>query len=135
MRVGRWAVFLVIAGCGTNASTPEHRDPPQRGAVFVCASDIFGSDRCYATKVEDVPKWDIKDPKLADRAWCIATPARADSNGRLCYVTLDDCTRRAHMDPLSEGPCKQEDAAVASLEVYGEGQPAAAANARERERD
>lgn len=121
MRVGKWAAVLVLAGCGTKAPTQEHRDPPQRRAVFVCTSDFFESERCYASSVEDVPKWDLKDPKVAERAWCVATPARADSNGRLCYFTLDDCMKRAHMDPLSEGPCKQKDAAVALLEVYGEG--------------
>src|SRR5690348_9421507 len=97
MRVWNWVAPVVIAGCGTNAPAQEHKDPPRR-AVFVCASDFFGSDRCYASSVEDVPKWNLNDPKLAERAWCVATPARADSNGRLCYFTLDDCTKRARMD-------------------------------------
>lgn len=121
MRVGTWAASLIIAGCGTNAPTQQHRDPPQRRAIFLCASDIFGSDRCYASSLEDVPRWNIKDPKLAEHAWCVATPARMGS-GRLCYFTVEDCTRRAHMDPLSEGPCEQKDAAVALLEVSGEGE-------------
>jgi hypothetical protein len=124
MRVMRTrAAILVIAGCGTNAPTQEHRDPPtRRRALFVCYADIFEHRRCYATPAEDLAKWDhLKDAKVADRAWCVATPARLDTNGRMCFISLDDCTKRARMDPLSDGLCAQQDAAVALIGVYGKG--------------
>lgn len=120
MRVGKWAALLVIAGCGTNAPTQEHRDPPARRPLFVCYADSFEHRRCYATAAEDLGRWEPKDFTVSDKAWCVAAPARPDTNGRMCYLSLDDCMKRARMDPLTDGPCMQQDAAVALLAVYGE---------------
>jgi len=121
MRLGKWSALLVIAGCGTNAPTQEHRDPPTRRAVFVCYADSFDYRRCYATAAEDLGTWEPKGVTVSDKAWCVAAPARPDTNGRMCYLSLDDCTKRARMDPLTERACMEQDAAVALLAVYGEG--------------
>ncbi len=119
MALWKAAGFLVIASCGTNAPTQERHDLPARRATFVCEKDFFESERCYASSAEDLAGWNLKDAKLADRAWCVASPARPDANGRLCYLTLPDCMRRANMDPLSEGPCMAQSAAAGLLAVYG----------------
>lgn len=123
MRVGKWAALLVIAGCGTNAPTQEHRDPPARRALFVCYADIFEHRRCYARAAEDLGNWAPKDFTVSDKAWCVAAPARPDTSGRICYLSLDDCMKRARMDPLTDGPCMHQDAALAVLAVYDEGDP------------
>jgi hypothetical protein len=118
MRVGKWAALLVIAGCGTNAPTQEHRDPPTRRALFVCYAGSFDLRRCYATPTEEVAKWEPKGLTVSDQAWCVAAPARADTN--MCYLSLEDCMKRARLDPLTDGPCVQQEAAVA-LALYNEG--------------
>lgn len=67
MRVGKWAALPVIAGCGTNAPTQEHRDPPAR-------PDRFKHRRCYATPAEDVANWEPKDFTVSDKAWRVGRP-------------------------------------------------------------
>lgn len=120
MTLCKAAGLLVIAGCGTSAPTQQRRDPPARGATFVCEKDFFESDRCYVSSAEDLASWDLKHAKLAEQAWCVAAPARGEANGRLCYLTLYDCVKRAKMDPLSEGPCMERSAEAGYRDVYGE---------------
>jgi len=82
--------------------------------VFVCYVDDFldiQAHRWFPTKVADVAKWN-PNPTLSDRAWCFEAPARGGYY-QYCFMSLDECARRARLDPHSDGPCVQQDATIA----------------------
>jgi hypothetical protein len=110
----------MITGCRTSAPTQEHQNQPAHRALFVCYADSFEYRRCYATAAEDLATWEPKDFTVSDKAWCVAAPARPDTNGRMCYVSLDHCMKRARMDPLTEGPCTEQDAVAAFLAIHSQ---------------
>ena len=104
----RLVTVVVMVACGTSSPPQVERDRSSRSALFVCHGDFLETHRCFPSKAAELTTWDLKDRTLSERAWCFEAPARVDS--RFCFLSLDDCTRRARLDPFSDGPCREEDA-------------------------
>lgn len=122
MSVARVVAVLVFIGCGTSTDGNKSARTTSRSAeTEAAAPDLFlcGADRrCHPFTAESVATM-VDDSSRSERAWCFEAPIRGAQNDVSCFVSLEECTRRAKLDLFADGPCMQHDARTVLAALYG----------------
>jgi hypothetical protein len=95
--------------------------------LFLCSGehDLFANasdaktHRCNPFTADSLVKMNIGDSKRSERAWCFEAPIRGTAHNVSCFLSLEECTRRAKLDLFADGPCMQQDARSALVALYG----------------